>query len=75
MKADAELTVRGADISARDNGELASAAQSIVNAFLPLVERGLVDGSELLRLAYRFAGEVYDGSQPRNREPALRLVK
>ena len=64
VKADAELTMRGADISARDNGELASAAQSIVNAFLPLVERGLVDGSELLRLAYRFAGEVYDGNNP-----------
>lgn len=59
VKADAELVVRGADISARDNGELAGAAQSIVNAFLPLVERGLVDSGELLRLAYRFAGEVY----------------
>ncbi len=59
VKADAELIVRGADISARDNGALAEAAQSIVNAFLPLLERGLVDDAELLRLAYRFAGEVY----------------
>ena len=52
--------MRGADISARDNGALAEAAQSIVNAFLPLLERGLVDDAELLRLAYRFAGEVYE---------------
>jgi len=57
VKADAELTVRGADISTRDNAELAGSAREIVSAFLPLVERGLVDGAELLRLAYRFAGE------------------
>ena len=66
VKADAELTVRGADISARDNGALAEAAQSIVNAFLPLLERGLVDDAELLRLAYRFAGEVYEERRTEN---------
>lgn len=58
VKADAGLTVRGADISTRDNAELARSAREVVAAFLPLVERGLVDGAELLRLAYRFAGEV-----------------
>ncbi|MBA4420568.1 MAG: hypothetical protein C0391_05425 [Anaerolinea sp.] len=62
VKADALLSVRGADISNRDNGALAEAAGQIVTAFLPLVERGLVDDAELLRLAYRFAGEVYGKS-------------
>ena len=63
VKADAELNILGADISARDNGALAQAAQSIVTAFLPLLERGLVDDAELLRLAYRFAGEVYEAGK------------
>ena len=65
VKADAELNILGADISARDNGALAQAAQSIVTAFLPLLERGLVDDAELLRLAYRFAGEVYEAGKVR----------
>lgn len=57
-RADALLEVRGGDISNRDNGALAGAAGSIVSAFLPLVERGIVSEAELLRLAYRFAGEM-----------------
>jgi len=55
-----EITVKGTDISSRDNGELASAATSIISAFAQLRDRGLIDDAELLRLAYRFAGEVVD---------------
>jgi hypothetical protein len=58
VRADADIVVRGADISTRDNTALATSAREIVAAFLPLVERGLVDGAELRRLAYRFAGEA-----------------
>jgi hypothetical protein len=55
-----EVTVKGTDISSRDNGELASAASTVVTAFAQLRDRGLIDDAELLRLAYRFAGEIVD---------------
>jgi hypothetical protein len=57
---DADLEVTGADLSARDNAALASAAATVAAAFLPLYERGLIDDSELLRVIYGFAGEVVD---------------
>jgi len=53
----AELTVTGADISARDNASLAQAAGFIANAFANLRDRELIDDAELLRVLYRFAGE------------------
>lgn len=56
----AEIEVRGTDISTRDNSELAGAAAEIIEAFSGLHERGLIDDAELLRMAYRFAGEVAD---------------
>ncbi len=56
----AEIKVKGSDISARDNASLAVAASTILGAFLALREHGLIDDAELLRLAYRFAGEVVD---------------
>ncbi len=56
----AGIQLRGTDISARDNSELAGAAAEIVNAFAGLHSRGLIDDAELLRMAYRFAGEVVD---------------
>lgn len=56
----AKIELRGTDISARDNSELAGAAAEIVTAFSGLHSRGLIDDAELLRLAYRFAGEVAD---------------
>jgi hypothetical protein len=52
------VRVKGADISARDNTALAQAAREIITAFSLLHEKGLIDDAELLRLAYRFAGEV-----------------
>jgi len=55
-----EISVKGTDISARDNAALATAANMIVVAFANLRGRGLIDDAELLRLAYRFAGEVTD---------------
>ncbi len=60
VKTDADIDLRGTDISARDNSELAGAAAEIVTAFSSLHARGLIDDAELLRLAYRFAGEVVD---------------
>ncbi len=60
VSARAKVTVRGADITARDNQTLAAAAASAAAAFGSLRDRGLIDDAELLRLAYRFAGEVAD---------------
>jgi len=59
----AQIAARGTDISTRDNAELAEAAAKVIAAFSGLYERGLIDDAELLRLAYRFAGEVVDVNQ------------
>lgn len=56
----AYISAKGTDISARDNTSLAAAANTIVSAFALLRKRGLIDDAELLRMAYRFAGEVVD---------------
>jgi hypothetical protein len=56
----AELLVRGADISARDNVALSMAAQNVGNMLADLRDRQLITNAEYLRLAYRFAGEVVD---------------
>jgi len=56
----AEVKVQGADLSARDNAALAVAASTVINAFAQLYDHGLIDDAELLRLAYRFAGETVD---------------
>ncbi len=56
----ATIKAKGTDIFARDNAGLAVAARSIIGGFVYLRARGLIDDSELLRLAYRFAGEVVD---------------
>ncbi len=55
-----QLNVKSSDISARDNAALATAATTAVAAFSALRDRGLIDDAELLRIAYRFAGEVID---------------
>jgi hypothetical protein len=60
VKGDAPVDVRGADLSSRDSIALAQASAEIINAFTGLYEKGLIDGSELVRLAYRFAGETVD---------------
>jgi hypothetical protein len=60
VNANAQLRVKGSDISARENDRLSAAASSIVNTFKQLRDRGLIDDAELLRLAYRYAGEVID---------------
>jgi hypothetical protein len=60
LRADAEVEVRGADLSARDNAALALASSTVISAFAQLYERGLIDAEELLRLAYRFCGETAD---------------
>ena len=56
----AEITLNGADISARDNVSLAMAASNISQAVNELRDRGLIDDAELLRLTYRFCGESVD---------------
>jgi hypothetical protein len=54
------VKLTGSDISARDNAALAAAASTIVGSFAALRDRGLIDDQELMRIAYRFAGEVVD---------------
>ncbi len=54
----AVIQVHAADLSARDNAALAIATQAASNTFFDLFDRGLIDREELLRMVYRFAGEV-----------------
>lgn len=57
---EAGIQVTGADLSARDNSQLAQALQAATAALGSLRDRGVIDDAELLRMAYRFAGEVVD---------------
>jgi hypothetical protein len=54
----ADLQVMGADLSARDNASLAIATRAASRTFVDLFDRGLIGEQELLRMVYRFAGEV-----------------
>jgi hypothetical protein len=60
VKPDEKIQTTGTDISARDNVALAQSASMVVEAFAALRDRNVIDDAELLRLAYRFAGEVVD---------------
>lgn len=60
VKADVKIKVVGTDIFQRDNASLAVAGSTIINAFMQLREHGMIDDEELLRLAYKFAGETAD---------------
>jgi hypothetical protein len=60
VNVDEAIKITGTDISARDNAALAAAASTIVGSFAALRDRGLIDDQELMRMAYRFAGEVVD---------------
>lgn len=60
LNTEADIEVRGADLSSRDNAALAIATSSITAALVDLHDRGLIDDTELLRMVYRFAGEVVD---------------
>lgn len=59
IKSDAKIDVQGPDISERDNAALSLAVNNIASAFTPILDRGLIDEDEFLRLTYRFVGEVY----------------
>ena len=60
LNPDAEIVATGTDISARDNAALAVAASTVIGAFSMLRDRMLIDDHELMRMTYRFAGEVVD---------------
>ena len=63
---DADIIVRGADISARDNLALAQAAGEIIPVLNTLREQELIDDEELMRLAYRFCGEKLEEVKKKN---------
>ena len=56
----ARVDVHGADLSSRDNVALAMAANHISAVLTELRDRSLIDDAEMLRVAYRFFGEVPD---------------
>jgi hypothetical protein len=59
-----DFTVTVPDITERDNAVLAIGVQRIVNAFAPLYNARLVDSQELIRIVYRFLGEVAPQTSP-----------
>ena len=60
LDVEAAIEAIGTDLSSRDNAALAEAAGEVLESWLGLYDRGLVDAAELLRMAYRFAGEAVD---------------
>lgn len=60
IKAESQVQVTGADLSARDNAALGVAMSTVISALATLRDRCVIDDAELLRMAYRFAGEVVD---------------
>lgn len=56
----AQIEVHGADLSSRDNLQLGLAARHMIGVLAQLRDRELIDDAEMLRLAYRFFGEVAD---------------
>jgi hypothetical protein len=61
---EASIQVQVADLSARDNAALAIATQAASRTFFDLFDRGLINREELLRMVYRFAGEVQSQEAP-----------
>jgi hypothetical protein len=55
-----EVSLNGADISARDNVSLSLAASNINSVLQCARDRALIDDGEFLRLLYRFCGESVD---------------
>jgi hypothetical protein len=60
VREDTGITVSGAEIGVRDNATLASAAAAVVGAFTQLHDAGLISDAELVRMAYKFGGEIVD---------------
>jgi len=58
-----EIVIRAPEISTRDNVSLAQAGSNIMSMLIQLHGQGVIDDSELLRLAYKFVGEVVDVTQ------------
>lgn len=54
----APIRVHGGDLSARDNVALGLAGNHILAVLTQLRDRRLIDDAELLRVAYRFIGEM-----------------
>jgi hypothetical protein len=78
----AVIQVQAADLSARDNAALAIATQAASNTFFDLFDRGLIDRDELMRMVYRFAGEVpsqetqpVDPDDPARQQPEKSMGK
>lgn len=51
------LSVRGGDVSLRDNGQLAQSGHLAMQTALELYDKGLIPAEEVLRLSYRFMDE------------------
>jgi hypothetical protein len=60
VKPDVEIFARGADITERDNANLALAMARVWPVLAELFDRGGIDEGEVFRLLYRMAGEVYE---------------
>jgi hypothetical protein len=60
----ATIIVRGGDVQSRDNLELARAGQGMADMALRMVDKGMIDAPEALRLIYRFIAEKAPETNP-----------
>ncbi len=71
VDANAQVYVKAADISERDNASLALASTQTINSFGLLWAANLITADEFLRIVYRFAGEVVPADRPDNPHPEI----
>lgn len=64
LKEDAKIEVSGPDITERDNATLALALGRAYPNLADLYDRDGIEPEELLRLAYKMFGEVWEGKAP-----------
>lgn len=56
----AEITVKGADITEKDNSNLALALNRINPTLMEWFDREFIDAKEVLRIGYRFIAEIFN---------------
>ena len=74
MDPQAEIRLHPADISTRDNRELAEAGGEVAAIAASLFAQGLIDEREYLRMVYRFLGENLPKEEQGLRESAGKSI-
>ena len=75
IKVDTLITISGADITQKDNANLALAASRLYPTVIDLFDRDMLKEQDVLRLTYRFIDEVFDGKVTKGKKRPLKDVQ